>query len=92
MARPVGNGDALNTVAQQTVGRKATQEEQRMFVSMFHALQTNAQLTPSGGTYVTPDVDSQAEAYLRQSAPLEAAGHDIANTMNSFLKIIKGVG
>lgn len=91
LADPLAIMDALDTVAVGTVGRAATQDEQRMFVTMFHTMQSAAQSTTSG-SYVTPDVGSQANAFMRQQAPLEAAGHDVANTMNMFMKIIKGVG
>jgi hypothetical protein len=91
LADPAGLAQALHQVAQQTIGRKATADEQRMFVSMFHAMQSGAQSAESG-TVVNPDVQGQAEQMLRQQAPVEAQAHDISTTFNSFLKIIQGVG
>lgn len=91
LADPTGLAQAINQVSTDTVGRKATPDEQRMFVAMFHALQSGAQ-SVEGGTAVNPDVSGQAEAFMRQQAPTEAAGHDMASTFNSFLSIIGGMG
>jgi hypothetical protein len=91
LADPAGLAQALNQVAIQTVGRKATPDEQRMFVATFHAMQSGAQSATSG-TVITPDVQGQAEQMLRQNAPVEAQSHDVARTFDDFLDIIGGMG
>lgn len=84
LADPLAITQALNTVSQDTVGRKATPDEQRMFISMFHALQADAQGS-GGGFRVTPDVGAQSEQFMRTQQPMQAAAKDISNTMNMFL-------
>lgn len=91
LADPAGLAQAIDQVASSTVGRKATPDEQRMFVSMFHALQTSAQ-SVDGGVAINPDVGGQAEQFMMQHAPVEAKGHAIASTFNNFLQIIGGMG
>lgn len=89
LADPAGLAQGLNAVAQDVLGRKATPDEQRMYVAAFHAMQSGAQ-SATGGTVVTPDAQGQAEQMLRQQAPVEAQSHDMARTFDSFLKIIGG--
>lgn len=84
LADPLAVTQALNTVSQDVIGRKATPDEQRMFISMFHALQADAQAS-GGGFRITPDVGAQAEQYLRTAQPMQAAAKDISKTMNMFL-------
>ena len=43
LADPTGLAMALDRVAQNTIGRRASADEQRMFVSTFHAMQSGAQ-------------------------------------------------
>jgi hypothetical protein len=92
LADPAGLAQALDQVATQTVGRKSTADEQRMFVAMFHAMQAGSQPQGSGGTVITPDVQGQAEQMMRNQAPVEAGAHDLANTFNDFMSIIGGMG
>lgn len=91
LADPAGLALALDQVAQNVLGRKATADEQRMYVAAFHSMQSGAQ-SVEVGTAINPDVQGQAEAMLRQNAPVEARGHDIANTFNNFLSILGGIG
>lgn len=92
LSDPLAIAKALDTVSTQTVGRKATADEQRMFTVMFHSLQEQAQ-APGGGYRTSPDIGGQAESFMRTQQPMQAAAKDISNTMNSFLQVIgyKGV-
>ena len=87
LADPLAITNALNTVSQDVIGRKATPDEQRVFISMFHALQTNAQ-SSGGGIRITPDVGAQSEQFMRSQQPMQAAAKDIDNTMNMFLSAV----
>lgn len=88
---PTAVGQALDQIAKQTVGRKATADEQRMFLTAFHAMQSAAQSAESG-TVAMPDLGAQAEQAMRDQNPAEAGAHDMANTFQSFLGLLGGLG
>lgn len=89
LADPAALADAIDSVAQQTLGRRASAEEQRMFVSGFHAMQSSAQGATSG-TVVEPDAQGQAKQLLADQNPNEKAGYDLLNTFGNFVKIMGG--
>lgn len=84
---PNALASALDQVSQNTIGRRSTAEEQRMFVAGFHAMQTNEQATQTG-TYVAPDVGGEAKAQLEANNHDEKTGYDMLTTFGNFMKIM----
>lgn len=85
---PAGLSSALDQLAQNILGRKAKPDEQRMFVSLIHGMESSYQLSDTGG--VRPDVGGQGEQLLRQQAPVEAKAHDFRNVFDVFAKMVGG--
>lgn len=85
---PAGLSTALDQLAQNILGRKAKPDEQRMFVSLIHGMESSYQLSDTGGT--RPDVQGQGEQLLRQQAPVEAKAHDFRNVFDVFAKMVGG--
>jgi hypothetical protein len=81
---PTYLAQTLDDAAKNVLGRKASVDEQRMFINAFHAAQaanTNIQSPPAS-----------AEAFARQNAPVEAGAHDVSNTFGEFVKLLGGIG
>lgn len=91
LADPAGLRQALDQVSTQTLGRKSTPDEQRMFVAIIHAMQSGAQSAESG-TVISPDIGGQAEQMLRQQNAVEAQSHDVARTFDVFQQMLGGMG
>jgi hypothetical protein len=85
---PVALAQGLDQTAKEVLGRKASAEEQRLFITMFHGLQRGN----AGEGGINPDGGARAEAFLREQAPVEAQSHDVARTFDDFMDIIGGLG
>ena len=90
LADPNALAQALDQVSQNTIGRRATADEQRMFVAGFHAMQSADQSVTGGGTAVSPDVQGEAQAQIEQNDRAEKTGYDMLNTFGNFVKIMGG--
>ncbi len=77
-----------NDVAQKVLGRKANQDEQRAIIA---AVQSQQASFSTGGSAMSPDPTSTAEAMLRDTNAVEAGAHDYAGTMDTFLGMLGGI-
>ena len=78
-ANPQGLVRSLKEESKGTLGRKATKREQQQFVKRIHNMQAKG---------LSVNVAAEAEAFQRQSAPVEAAAMDMSQARNSVMKVI----
>ena len=88
LADPNALANALDSVSQSTIGRKATADEQRMFVAGYHSLQSNDQGMVGGGTTTAPEVQGEATAQIDQQNHTEKVGYDMLSTFGQFMKLM----
>jgi hypothetical protein len=89
LADPAAVSEVLDNAAQQTLGRKATQDEERLFIAAFHQMQRREQYADSGEV-VSPDAGAQAKQFLTQNNANEAAGYNLVQQFNNFAQIMGG--
>ena len=80
---PVALVDAVKKASSSVTGRMANPGEQQAFVKMIHGLQA------SGATNIS--VGARAEAFARESAPVEAAAMDHGRAADLIMQAIGGV-
>lgn len=94
LSNPQNLGMVMDRVGEQVLGRRPTADEKRMFVAMVHNLErsqtieaTRAQRLEGVTTEIqeAPAPQVAAEQFLRQRAPEDAAGMDVATAYRSFL-------
>ena len=79
---PVALVDAVKKASSSVTGRMANPGEQQAFVKMIHGLQA------SGATNIS--VGARAEAFARESAPVEAAAMDHGRAADLIMQAIGG--
>lgn len=95
LTNPAELGNVLDRVARQTIGKKATDEQKRMFMKLVHTMERRQgqRLRSTPGEVTGPPSPAvAAEELLRQQMPAQAAASDVADTYNGFLSIIGAGG
>ncbi len=84
-----------DTIGQQEIGRKLTDDEHAKVIEFIHGLESKAQNTsnePGAQTVENPDTQAEINQYIQQQFPTEAAGKDVAGTYDEFTKLLAGPG
>lgn len=82
-----------DSVAQDTLGRKLTDQEANDFVALYHGIQQKSQKQAfSGGTVVSPEDPSvAAKNMLEKNNETEADAYSVAGQFQNFVGLLKGM-